>query len=57
MQPAQMSLLPDQVPAPPPILLAQLPESQVAAAIGELARLIAKTATTPNTETGEGDDE
>ena len=57
MQPAQMSLLSDQVPAPPPILLAQLPESQVAAAIGELARLIAKTATTPNTETGEGDDE
>lgn len=54
VQPAQMSLLPDQVPAPPPILLAQLPESQVAAAIGELARLIAKTATT---RTGEGDDE
>jgi hypothetical protein len=42
MQPAQLSLLPDQVPAPPPTLLAQLPEGDVAAAITLLARLIAK---------------
>lgn len=42
MQPAQLSLLPDQVPAPPPTLLAQLPEQQVAAAVSLLARLIAK---------------
>ena len=48
MQPAQLSLLPDQVPAPPEALLAQLPEPDVAAAITLLARLIAK-ASTPET--------
>jgi hypothetical protein len=42
VQPAQLSLLPDQVPAPPLTLLAQLPEQNVAAAITLLARLIAK---------------
>lgn len=41
MQPAQLSLMPDQVPAPPPSLLAQLPEENLAAAIELLARLIA----------------
>jgi hypothetical protein len=44
VQPTQLSLLPDQVPVPPPTLLAQLPEQQVAAAIGLLARLIAGAA-------------
>jgi hypothetical protein len=43
VQPTQLSLLPDQVPAPP-TLLAQLPEPQVHAAIGLLARLIAGAA-------------
>ena len=42
VQPAQLSLLPDQVPAPPPDLLARLPGSQVTAAIMALAGLIAK---------------
>ena len=42
MQPTQLSLLPDQVPAPPPDLLAQLPGPQVTAAIMALAGLIAK---------------
>jgi hypothetical protein len=42
VQPAQLSLLPDQVPAPPQDLLAQLPGSQVTAAITALASLIAK---------------
>ena len=42
VQPAQLSLLPDQVPAPPPDLLAQLPGSQVTAAIMLLAGLIAR---------------
>ena len=42
MQPAQLSLLPDQVPAPPPGLLAQLPGSQVTAAVMLLAGLIAR---------------
>ena len=42
VQPTQLSLLPDQVPAPPPDLLAQLPGPQVTAAITALAGLIAK---------------
>ena len=42
MQPVQLSLLPDQVPAPPPDLLAQLPGSQVTAALMLLAGLIAR---------------
>jgi hypothetical protein len=44
VQPVQLSLLPDQVPAPPPALVAQLPGSQVAAAIMALAGLLAKAA-------------
>ena len=42
MQPVQLSLLPDKVPAPPPDLLAQLPGSQVTAATMLLAGLIAR---------------
>ena len=42
MQPTQLSLLPDQDPAPLPDLLAQLPGSQVTAAIMLLAGLIAR---------------
>ena len=42
MQPNQLSLLPDPVPAPSPDLLAQLPGSQVTAATMLLAGLIAK---------------
>ncbi len=42
MQPVQLSLLPDQVPAPPRALLAQLPGSQVTAVIMLLAALIAR---------------
>jgi len=44
VQPGQLSLLPDTVPAPPQDLLAQLPPPQVRAAITLLAKLIAKTA-------------
>jgi hypothetical protein len=40
MQPAQLSLFPDLFP-PPQILLAQLPEPEVAEAIRLLAHLIA----------------
>ena len=53
MQPAQLSLLPDQVPAPVSNLLAQLPEPEVAAAIAELARLIATAAQTNGGVDGE----
>lgn len=52
MQPAQLSLLPDQVPAPPPVLLAQLPGPPVAEAISVLTGLIGKMAATG---TGDGD--
>ena len=44
MQPVQLSLLPDQFPPPPPVLLAQLPEPDVAEALRLLAHLIAKAA-------------
>jgi hypothetical protein len=56
VQPAQLSLLPDQVPAPPPALLAQLPEVQVAAAITLLAHLIAKTAASTSKMEVSGDE-
>jgi hypothetical protein len=46
VQPVQLSLLPDQVPAPLPRgLLAQLPETDVAAAVTLLASMIAKAGT------------
>jgi hypothetical protein len=44
VQPTQLSLLPDRVPAPPDELLAQLPRPAVAAAIAGLVRLIANAA-------------
>jgi hypothetical protein len=53
VQPAQLSLLPDQVPAPPPVLLAQLPGPPVAAAITLLTGLIQKMAASG---TEDGDD-
>jgi hypothetical protein len=43
VQPAQLSLIPDQVPAPAPTLIAQLPDQQVAAAVAVLAQLIARS--------------
>jgi len=54
MQPAQLSLLPDQVPAPPPAVTAQLPEAQVAEAVRVLAGLIARTAGPPAAAPGKG---
>ena len=57
MQPVQLSLMPDQVPAPRPVLVEQVPEPQLAAAIALLAALIAKAAD-PRTAGGteDGDD-
>jgi hypothetical protein len=43
VQPVQLSLIPEQVPAPAPSVLAQLPDQQVAAAVAVLAHLIAKS--------------
>jgi hypothetical protein len=42
VQPVQLSLLPDQVPAPPPELISQLPEEEVTGAVTLLAGLIAR---------------
>jgi hypothetical protein len=42
VQPVQLSLLPDQVPVPPPELIGQLPGPQVEAAVALLAGLIAR---------------
>lgn len=56
MQPAQLSLLPEQVPAPLPMVLAELPEADVAAAITLLARLIAQAADSALTVAGASDD-
>lgn len=53
MQPAQLSLLPAEAPAPPGMLLAELPEQDVAAAVALLAGLIAKAATS---EYGQSDE-
>lgn len=51
MQPVQLSLMPDQVPAPAEALIVELPEVQVAAAVTALAALIAKAAAaTPGPE-------
>jgi hypothetical protein len=44
MQPAQLSLLLTEFPAPPEIVLAELPDAVVNEAIMLLARLIAKAA-------------
>jgi len=44
VQPVQLSLLPDQIPAPLPALIDHLPGVQVQAALVLLARLIAKAA-------------
>ena len=46
MQPVQLSLGLDRVPAPPVALLGQLPEPQVQAAVAMLAGLIVKAAET-----------
>jgi hypothetical protein len=45
MQPVQLSLLPEEYPAPPLAVVCQLPETEVAEAIRVLAHLIAKAAT------------
>lgn len=54
MQPVQLSLLPEQVPAPLPELIGQFPEENVAAAVALLAALIARAQAGP--EPGAGDE-
>jgi hypothetical protein len=56
VQPVQLSLLPDQVPAPLPDLIGQFPGPQVEEAIALLAALIAKAARTTAAEAEAGDE-
>lgn len=52
MQPVQLSLTPEQIPALPAVLVEQLPAAQVAAAVGLLAGLIARAAQAPAARAG-----
>jgi hypothetical protein len=56
VQPVQLSLLPDQVPAPPRAIIGQLPAPQLDAAVTLLAGLIAKAAGTPAAGAGADDE-
>jgi hypothetical protein len=49
VQPVQLSLLPQQAPAPPPELTGQFPEDDVATAVTLLAVLIARMAVSAGT--------
>jgi hypothetical protein len=57
VQPVQLSLLPDQVPAPLPDLIGQLPPDSVAAAVALLAGLIARAQAAGVIVTAEAGDE
>jgi hypothetical protein len=57
VQPVQLSLLPEQVPAPLPDLIGQVPGPQVAAAITLLAGLIARAQAAAAAGTAEARDE
>lgn len=52
MQPVQLSLLPQQAPVPPPELIGQIPEHDVAAAVALLAVLMARMAAPDGTGAG-----
>lgn len=54
MQPVQLSLLPDQVPAPPPAVIARLPAAEVGEVVRVLATLIARMAGPPVPVPGKG---
>jgi hypothetical protein len=57
VQPVQLSLLPDQVPALLPDLIGQLPQDNVAAAVALLAGLIARAQAAGVIMTAEAGDE
>ena len=48
MQPTQLSLMPEQIPAPLPDLIGRFPAPQVEAAMALLALLIARAAAAGN---------
>lgn len=53
MQPTQLSLLREQVPAPPDQMIGQLPQPQLQQAVTQLAQLIAKMTAARRTEDGD----
>ena len=57
MQPVQLSLLPEEVPAPLPDLIGQLPGEDAAAAVALLAGLIARAQAVGVAETAGAGDE
>src|SRR6266536_642087 len=57
VQPVQLSLLPEEVPAPLPDLIGQLPEEDVATAVALLAGLIARAQAAGVAETAGAGDE
>jgi len=57
VQPVQLSLLPEQVPAPLPEMIGQLPQDNVAAAVALLAGLIARAQAAGVIVTAEAGDE
>jgi hypothetical protein len=56
MQPVQLSLIPDQVPAPPEHLLGSLPPAHVSEATQVLTLMIAKAAAAQLAEAGDEDE-
>jgi len=50
VQPVQLSLMPDQLPAPPVTLIDHLPAAHVEAALALLARMVAKAASSARAE-------
>lgn len=53
MQPVQLSLLPEEAPAPLPELVSRLPEEEVTKAVTQLAGLIARMQATAAKEAGD----
>ncbi|HEX8005598.1 MAG TPA: hypothetical protein VF482_04125, partial [Trebonia sp.] len=56
VQPVQLSLLPEEVPAPLPDLIGQLPADDTAAAVELLAALIARCRAAVTPPQGAGDE-
>jgi hypothetical protein len=56
VQPVQLSLADEQIPAPPPAVIEHLPEADLAVAVALLAGVIAKASGRPAAAEGDGDE-
>jgi hypothetical protein len=56
VQPVQLSLADEQMPAPAPAVFEHLPETDLAAAVALLAGVIAKASSRPAPAEGDGDE-